>query len=496
MVCRLRLCALVAILYALAAATAAGADFFAAPGGRANGSGSITEPWDIATALAQPRAVGPGDVIWLRGGIYALEQTLVSRLAGAEHNPIVVRQFPGERATLDCRLVTETGAGTDCLLLKSVHAWYWGFEITNSTQVRRAPASGSTADPRGLGVQSQAGLGTKLINLVIHDVGTSLFESQRSGIEIYGTIAYNSGWEGPDRSHGPGFYVRNRSDAPRKLIRDNIVFQHYRQGLQGYGTFPNVFSNFLVEGNVFFNNGIGADGFHRNLMFGNENTDHRDNVFRENFTYFSAGAGAGANTLGSAAGGCQGLAVLGNVFAHGPGRAALEVYNCAGAEISGNLFFGGTSFQPAGSAPKASSADFRARFPTNTYYGDGSGAPGALAAFLRPNRYEPERAHLIVYNWARLPEVLIDVTSLSIPPGERYEIRSAQDYFGRTLSGIYRGGPVSVPMDGWAAARPIGYERAELPPALPEFGVFVLTWGKPAGNSISHRRRAAGAARR
>jgi hypothetical protein len=51
-------------------------------------------------------------------------------------------------------------------------------------------------------------------------------------------------------------------------------------------------------------------------------------------------------------------------------------------------------------------------------------------------------------------------------------------------------------MDGWAAARPIGYERAELPPALPEFGVFVLTWGKPAGNSISHRRRAAGAARR
>jgi hypothetical protein len=145
MVCRLRLCALVAILYALAAATAAGADFFAAPGGRANGSGSITEPWDIATALAQPRAVGPGDVIWLRGGIYALEQTLVSRLAGAEHNPIVVRQFPGERATLDCRLVTETGAGTDCLLLKSVHAWYWGFEITNSTQVRPLAAQRTRA---------------------------------------------------------------------------------------------------------------------------------------------------------------------------------------------------------------------------------------------------------------------------------------------------------------------------------------------------------------
>ena len=90
-------------------------------------------------------------------------------------------------------------------------------------------------------------------------MGTTLFESQPSGIEIAGLIAYNSGWDGPDRSHGPGFYIRNRSDWPTKLIRDNIVFQHYRQALQGYGSFNNVFSNFLVEGNVLFNNGIGAD---------------------------------------------------------------------------------------------------------------------------------------------------------------------------------------------------------------------------------------------
>lgn len=492
MVRRLRWCALVVVLCAFAAASAAGADFFAAPEGRAHASGSITDPWDIATALAAPRAVAPGDVIWLRGGVYGLEQTLVSRLAGAESNPIIVRQFPGEKATLDCRLVTETGAGTECLLIKSVHTWYWGFEITNSTPVRRAQTPGSTANPRGLGVQGQGGLGTKLINLIIHDVGTSLFESQRSGIEVYGTIAYNSGWEGPDRSHGPGFYVRNRSDSPRKLIRDNIVFQHYRQGLQGYGTFPNVFSNFLVEGNVFFNNGIGSDGFHRNLMFGNENTDHRDNVFRENFTYFSTGSGSGANTLGSVAGGCQGLAVLGNVFSHGPGRAALEVYNCAGVEVSGNLFFGETSVQPLGSATKAGNADFQSRFPANTYYGGGAGPPRGLAVFLRPNQYEPGRAHLIVYNWARLSEVLIDVTSLAIAPGERYQIRSAQNYFGRALSGSYRGGPVPVTMEGWEAARPIGYERAELPPTLPEFGVFVLTWGKPAGSPISsHRRRPA-----
>jgi hypothetical protein len=381
--------------------------------------------------------------------------------------------------------------GNECLVIKSVHTWYWGFEITNSTQVRRSQTAGSTPNPRGLGVQGQGGLGTKLINLVIHDVGTSLFESQRSGIEIYGTIAYNSGWEGPDRSHGPGFYVRNRSDYPRKVIRDNIVFQHYRQGLQGYGTFDNVFSNFLVEGNVFFNNGIGKDGFHRNLMFGNENTDHRNIVFRENFTYFASGAGAGGNTLGSEAGGCQGLVVVGNVFAHGPGRAALEVNNCLGTQIAGNVLYGETSFQPVGGASKVTGADFQREFPANTYYGPGP--PRGVAAFLRPNQYESHRAQLIVYNWAHLPEVQIVVTSFAIQPGERYEIRSAQDYFGRRVSSIYRGGPLTVPMAGWGAARPIGYEQADLPPTLPEFGVFVLTWGSPAGNSIlSHRRRFTG----
>jgi hypothetical protein len=478
MVPRLRLCTLVVVLCAWAATAAAGADFFAAPDGRASASGAIADPWDIQTALSQPHTVGPGDVIWLRGGTYALERTLLSRLVGSEDHPIVVRQFPGERATLDCRLVTETGAGTECLLLKSVYTWYWGFEITNSTTVRRSATPGSTPNPRGLGVQGQGGLGTKLINLVIHDVGTSLFESQRSGIEIYGTVAYNSGWDGPDRSHGPGFYVRNHSDYPRKLIRDNIVFQHYRQGLQGYGTFPNVFSNFLVEGNVFFNNGIGTGGFHRNLMFGNENTDHRNDVFRQNFTYFAAGSGSGANTLGSEAGACRGLVVESNVFAHGPGRAALEVNNCAGTQIAGNLFYGKTSLRTPQNALDLAGDEFRAAFPGNVYYGDGLGAPHGVAAFLRPNQYEPGRANLIVYNWDALPAVRIDVASLGIRPGDAYEIRSVQDYYGAGVRGIYRGGVLEVAMTGWTAELPIGYEGPGLPPTFPQFGVFIVTWGQ------------------
>jgi hypothetical protein len=481
--------ALVVVSALLAAPAALGADFFVAPHGQAAAQGTITDPWDIETALKHPRAVASGDVIWLRGGVYALERTLASRLRGAEESPIVVRQFPGERATLDCRLVTETAAGTECLLIQSVHTWYWGFEITNSTTVRQTLTVGSTPNPRGLGVQGQGGLGTKLINLVIHDVGTSLFESQRSGIEIYGTIAYNSGWDGPDRSHGPGFYVRNRSDYPQKTIRDNIVFQHYRQGLQGYGSFDNVFSNFLLEGNVFFNNGIGRGGFHRNLMFGNENTDHRDNVFRENFTYFAPGAGAGSNMLGSDAGGCQGLTLLGNVFAHGPSRAAIDVNNCAGLQIAGNLFYGTTSLDRPSGGEEAAGEAFRSAYPANVYYGAGLAEPRGVAVFLRPNRYEQGRAHLIVYNWDRLPSVAVDLGSLALRAGDSYEIRSVQDYYGAGLRGVYRGGAVDVPMEGWKPEPPIGYTAERLPATFPEFGVFVVTWaqGGDAGHSARTR---------
>jgi hypothetical protein len=344
-----------------------------------------------------------------------------------------------------------------------------------------------------LGIQGQGGPGTKLINLTIHDVGTALFESQPSGIEIYGVIAYNSGWDGPDRSHGPGFYVRNRSNSPRKVIRDSIVFQHYRQGLQGYGTFANVFSNFLVEGNVFFNNGIGAGGFHRNLMFGNENTDHRGNVFRENFTYFAPGAGAGANTLGSDSGGCQVLAVVGNVFAHGPARDAVVVNNCAAVEIAGNLFYGKTFYHPPGFQKSLPAGEFRNAFPQNVYYGDGLGSPHGLDVFVRANLYEPGRAHVIVYNWDLRPSVHVDLSSLAIRSGDHYELRNVQDYYGSSIQGIYRGKPLEAPMTGWRAEPPLGHATASLPPTFPEFGVFVLTWTSSAASpNRPHRTRRTG----
>src|SRR5262249_10500020 len=45
-----------------------GLQYFASPGGSPSGDGSVSNPWDLQTALNQPSSVHPGDTIWLRGG--------------------------------------------------------------------------------------------------------------------------------------------------------------------------------------------------------------------------------------------------------------------------------------------------------------------------------------------------------------------------------------------------------------------------------------------
>src|ERR1017187_1966331 len=105
---------LIALLLAGAALSAGAADFYVSPTGTtstAPGTGTITNPGALATALAQPATVHPGDTIWLRGGTYV--GTFQSNLTGTQAAPIQVRQYPGERATLDGNAVTTLAVAMD-----------------------------------------------------------------------------------------------------------------------------------------------------------------------------------------------------------------------------------------------------------------------------------------------------------------------------------------------------------------------------------------------
>src|SRR5258708_7557043 len=75
------------MVFAIASSAARGADFYVSPSGSTSANGSVTSPWNLAAALAQPTAVKPGDTIWLRGGPY--QGTFFSVLTGAADAPII-----------------------------------------------------------------------------------------------------------------------------------------------------------------------------------------------------------------------------------------------------------------------------------------------------------------------------------------------------------------------------------------------------------------------
>ena len=95
--------------------------------------------------------------------------------------------------------------------------------------------------------------------------------------------------------------------------------------------------------------------------------------------------------------------------------------------------------------------------------------------FLRPNRYEPGRANLVIYNWSRQATVPVDLSGI-VRVGDRYDVRNVQDFFGApVLSGTYTGGPVDVPMAGVIPVAPLGGSPTSPPQTGPDFGVFVVT---------------------
>ena len=69
-------------------------------------------------------------------------------------------------------------------------------------------------------------------------------------------------------------------------------------------------------------------------------------------------------------------------------------------------------------------------------------------AVMIPNKYDPNRAHLAVYNGAKAPKVTIDVSTF-LKPGERFRLLNPRDVFGEpVLSGTCESSTIAVPMQG------------------------------------------------
>jgi hypothetical protein len=432
---------------------AAGNSFYASPSGTPGGDGSLDLPWDLQTALGQPASVKAGDTIWLRGGTYT--GSFISTLTGTAERPIVVRQYPGEYATID-----DAALANPAISVRGAYTWFWGFEVMSSDPRRQTAQTGSNPGDiqRGDGFQiyqdsqGTAHPGLKFINLVVHDLrqGFSFWQEAVDG-EISGCLVYYNGWTAPDRGHGHGIYTQNETGT--KTIQGNIIFSGFALGIQAYGSETSHLDNFLIQGNTLFNGGdLEPTGGSRNLLIGGSTVAHDPKILNNAFYRLYGGGGVETDFKLGYNAACQDATIVGNYVA-----TSVDI-NCSAMTVTGNTFFG---------TPIKGITQSQA--PDSVFL---SSRPSAPDVIVQPNGYEPGRAHVAIYNWPHQAAVDVDLSAV-LAVGAEYEIRNAQNFFGPLVaSGKYAGGTLSIPMTGLSAAAPVGW--AAPPPTGPEFNAFVV----------------------
>lgn len=478
-------------------ATVVVAGWFAAPTGQSTGDGSRL-PWDLQTALNGANGkVLPGDTIWLRGGTYS-GAALTSTVHGAAGAPVVVRQYPGERAILDANGATPTNLRGDYLVVTGDYVTLWGLEVMDSDPNR------STETRPNLVVAKASHL--KFINMIVHDGGIAFYSwPEPVDLEFYGCVIYNNGWQQPDFGDGHGLYIK--SYAGPIFLRENILFNQFGYGIHiftehGSGGLTNIH----VEGNVSFNNGsIDTDPVgspNANILFGGSEPVINGTLVG-NMTYFSPNVGVHNLLLGFSKTDNQDLAIRNNYIVGGP--LLMDVGWWQSLTMTDNTLLGTTSdmiwlrdstlsgYQLTGNRYyRDSTSDSWGWIATDYHFPTWQQLVGVAAGdqvmttlptepkvFVRPNQYERGRANVIIYNWSGQASVPVDLAGI-VRVGDHVEVRNVQNLFAAPVVSVtYDGSPVSVPMTGVTPAAPIGGSPTPPPQTGPAFGTFLVTSSAP-----------------
>ncbi|CAN5249976.1 hypothetical protein BH23VER1_BH23VER1_31000 [soil metagenome] len=385
------------------------AEHFVAPDGKADNTGTEDSPWDIGSAWSGGQEIAPGATVIMAGGTYRHPErewgggSFQLKLAGTGEAPVHIRPAPGARVTIDGGVVVDAGCH---------HLWVWDLEITvsESTQWDRRidePGSHPQPDidqPQG-GLTVYGGSGSKFINLVVHhNNGTGIsFWRGATDAELHGCLIYSNGWMAPDRFHGPGIYTQN--ETGQKWITDNILWGNFSTTIQAYGSSKAWVDGFRIIGNIAF--APLKDGQRQRILIGGGRPS-KDIVANENILYEIP------LQLGYSAPHNEDATVHDNRIVN----AGLDIQKFRQVDEANNTVLDKSEPRPDR--------------PADT--------------ILRPNKYDPDRANLAIFNWSRTPQVDLDPSAF-LQDGDRYRIVSALDYFGDPVAeGTFDGNPVPVPV--------------------------------------------------
>ncbi len=362
--------------------------YYVSPDGKPDNPGTYKKPWDFTSAMRGEREMNPGSIIWIRGGTYTGDYEI--KLTGTKKAPIHIRAYPGERATvLDSELKAVEPA---------CYFWLWDLEIMDSVPVekRETEKTGSHPDdlPGSGGINILYGKGCKFINLNIHDnvKGGVGWWVNSTDSEFHGCLIYNNGWRAPDRGHGHCIYAQNRQGI--KTISSCIMTVPYDgcYTMHAYGSSRAYVDNFFVENNIAYTRGP--------FLIGGGRPSHNIKVFRNYLYGINMRIGYGAEN--------EDCYVRDNIIAKG--ELNIQKYNKVVKE--GNI----------------------EQLPENR-------------SVLIPNKYDPNRAHLVVYNGAKNSEVKVDVSNF-LKPGDAFILMHPEDIYIKDLhAGRCEGQHITIPLD-------------------------------------------------
>jgi Right handed beta helix region len=467
------------------------AEYIAAPNGSRSGTGTIASPWDLATALSRSDAIKPGDILYLRGGTYRGGYACV--LKGTSKHPITIRQYPDERAIIDCQSSDRNP------LFQVGGEWlvFWGLEITCSHPKRLTDTPGSWPNDIRRGGITCRGSHIKFINLTLHDLGDGIdWWSEGEAGEVYGCVIFANGWQGPDRVHGHGIYAQNKLGTKR--IADNIIFNQFGYGIHCYGSDQSSLSGFEIDGNILFANGsLGASPPEcANILVGGSSPVSRTTVTR-NVSLHQGTCARFGYPWGPEN---SDIAIAENYFVGQVSVDRFEYLFFNRNRVHGhhlieytpslkkplheeswndNLYWitdgdvaPFTTWRNSTSSQltyrnwrMTEAADSRSQFTKN--------APDDVRVFVRPNKYEAGRANVAILNWTRLKSVAVDLSS-TLRVGQKFRIVNVQSLDSPPIvEGLFDGKPILIPIDASDKYRPIGWPKS-LPSLEPLFAAFLV----------------------
>jgi hypothetical protein len=300
----------------------------------------------------------------------------------------------------------------------SAHLWIRDLEILVSEPNPVHPV-GPGSHPEDFkrpwgGLNVAGGKHCKFINLVIHDTRQAVsWWVGSTDSELYGCILYDNGWLATDRGHGHCVYTQNRDGVKR--IAHCIMTCRYdgTYTMHAYGSSRAFVDHYLLEENICFGKGP--------FLVGGGQPSRDIRVFR-NWLYgvdMRIGYNAPEN---------EDCDVRDNVIVNG----SLDIVKYRRPASGGNLVLKRGEKRPEGAK-----------------------------AVLLPNRYDPTRAHLAVFNGQHAPSVEVPAGTF-LKSGESFRLLDPKTLYGKPVfEGTCAGASFRAPGAG-------------------EFGVWVLIKAGPA----------------